>query len=228
MALSPKIRANPVNGANAFYPPHTRIFEYDPVSNHFTDVTPAGFGFRLTHSFETTMLVLPTGQVLVSDYRGRIAVYTPGGSPEPSWRPAIDGITHDAGATYSLTGTQLNALSEGAAYGDDNEMASNYPIVQLTASGGQVSYARTTGWQSLVATGSLVEHVDFTLPAADGPGVYSIRAIANGIALVPYDFVVGSGTQGEALSPRVWHNEWATGRSFHCFDRPSPIGAWPL
>ena len=201
MALSPKIRANPANPSNGFYPPHTRIFEYNPVSNHFTDVTPAGFGFRLTNSYETTMLVLPTGQVLVCDDRGRIAVFTAGGSPEPSWRPAIDGITQDAGATYSLTGTQLNGLSEGAYYGDDNEMASNYPIVQLTASDGQVSYARTTGWQSLVATGSLVESVNFTLPAADGPGTYSVRAIANGIASAPHDFVVGSGTPEDALSP---------------------------
>ncbi len=201
LALSPKIRANPVTGAHAFYPSHTRIFEYNPVSSRFTDLTPAGFGFRLTPSFATTMLVLPTGQVLVCDDRGRIAVYTPGGSPEPAWRPAIDGIVHDAGGTFTLTGTQLNGLSEGAYYGDDNEMASNYPIVQLTASKGQVSYARTTGWQSLVATGSLVEHVDFTLPAAAGPGVYSVRAIANGIASAPYDFVVGSGTQGQAISP---------------------------
>ena len=146
------------------------------------------------------MLVLPTGQVMVCDDRGRIAVYTPGGSPEPSWRPAIDEIAQGAGATYSLTGTQLNGLSEGAAYGDDNEMASNYPIVQLTASDGQVSYARTTGWKSLVATGSLVEYVDFALPAALGPGVYSVRAIANGIASAPYNFVIGSPAQGEILS----------------------------
>ncbi len=201
MALSPKIRANPVTGAHAIYPSPTLIFEYNPASNRFTDVTPAGFGFRLTASFATTMLVLPTGHVLVCDDRGRIAVYTPGGSPEAAWRPAIDGIVQDAGGTFTLTGTQLNGLSEGAYYGDDNEMASNYPIVQLTACDGRVSYASTTGWQSLVATGSLVEHVNFTLPAAAGPGVYSVRAIANGIASAPYDLVVGCGTQGQAISP---------------------------
>lgn len=200
MALSPKIRANPADPSTGVYPPHTRIYEYNPISNHFTDVTPAGFGFRLTHSYATAMLVLPTGQVLVGDDRGRIAVFNPGGSPERSWRPAIDQIEHDSGATYTLTGTQLNGLSEGAAYGDDNEMASNYPIVQLTDDAGRVSSARTTNWRSLVATGSLVEHVDFTLPAADGPGAYSVRAIANGIASAPYDFVIGSGTQGEALT----------------------------
>jgi hypothetical protein len=70
----------------------------------------------------------------------------------------------------------------------------------LTDDAGRVSSARTTNWRSLVATGSLVEHVDFTLPAADGPGTYSVRAIANGIASAPYDFVIGSGTQGEALT----------------------------
>ena len=37
--------------------------------------------------------------------------------------------------TYTLRGTQLNGLNEGASYGDDAQMASNYPLVQLTAGG---------------------------------------------------------------------------------------------
>ena len=197
MALSPKIRANPAKQQDTVYPPHTWIFEFDPATDHFTNVTPAGFGFRLAHSFTTSMLVLPTGQVLVSDDRGRIAVFTPGGSPESSWLPTIDGITADAGRTYTMTGTQMNGLSEGAYYGDDNEMATNFPIVQLTSVSGRVSYARTAGWESVVATGNQVEHTDFTLPADNGPGVYSVRVIANGIASEPYQFDLGSGMQVE-------------------------------
>jgi hypothetical protein len=37
-----------------------------------------------------------------------------------------------------LKGTQLNGMSAGAAYGDDVEMDSNYPIVYLKAMDGQV------------------------------------------------------------------------------------------
>jgi len=98
MALSPKIRANPANPGNGVYPPHTRIYEYNPISNQFTDVTPAGFGFRLTHSFETSMLVLPTGQVLVGDDRGRIAVFNPGALPNGhGGRQSIRSSTTPAG-----------------------------------------------------------------------------------------------------------------------------------
>ena len=33
--------------------------------------------------------------------------------------------------TTRLTGTQLNGLSAGASYGDDAEMDTNYPIIEL-------------------------------------------------------------------------------------------------
>jgi hypothetical protein len=56
---------------------------------------------------------------------------------------------------FTLTGTQLNGLSEGASFGDYEEMASNYPIIRLTDANGNVSFARTFNWSSIgVATGS--------------------------------------------------------------------------
>ncbi len=192
MALSPKIRTSRKHPNNSIYPRPARIFEYNPLSNHFTDVTPPRFGLRLTHSYVTSMLVLPTGQVLLSDDRGRIAVYKPGGSPDPSWRPTIRQIARSSSRNYILFGTQLNGLSEGAAYGDDNEMASNFPIVRLTDSANRVSYARTSYWSStLVATGSSPEGVLFTMPAHDPPGEYSISVIANGIASAPDPMLLG-------------------------------------
>ena len=61
------------------------------------------------------------------------------------------------GRAVSLTGTQLNGLDEGAEYGDDNQMAENYPIVQVTdTKTGDVYYATTSNWSSVgVATGSV-------------------------------------------------------------------------
>jgi hypothetical protein len=92
-----------------------------------------------------------------------------------------------------LTGTQLNGVSEGANYGDDNQSASNYPIVQLTDLNGNVSYATTSYWSSTrVATGNTPEHVTFALPGGDVPGVYYLSTIANGIASTPVLFVLGS------------------------------------
>ena len=45
--------------------------------------------------------------------------------------------------SFTVTGTQLNGLSYGGSYGDDNMDGSNYPLVRLVSSGGTVYYART-------------------------------------------------------------------------------------
>src|SRR5262249_54072543 len=160
------------------------IYEYDPVGQTFTDVTPSGLGGE--NAFELNMLLLPTGQVLLGNEAGGFQVYTPDGAPQAAWRPTITSIAVNAAGTFTLTGTQLNCLNEGASYGDDLEMASNYPIVRLTAPNGQVSFAKTFNWSSTaVATGTTPVSTQFTLPPQVGPGVYSLSVIANGIASNP-------------------------------------------
>jgi hypothetical protein len=164
------------------FPPPTWIYEFNPVTNTFTDVTPSNVNLKIASNF-TTLLVLPTGQVLLSSTSGKLDVFTPDGSPNPAWQPTIRNITDNGNNVFTLTGTQLNGISEGASYGDDNEMASNYPIIRLTDANGNVSFARTFNWSSTgVATGSTPESVQFTLPAADAPGPYLVFVIANGIA----------------------------------------------
>ncbi len=180
-AASPE--GNSDSGAYSF-PPPTKIFEFDPVSGSYTDVTPANAGLDGINSFQLIMQVLPSGQVMMTTESHQIAVYTPAGTPNDAWRPTVTGIGVE-GRTITLVGTQFNGISEGAAYGDDNEMASNYPIVQLTDSSGNVFYARTFDWSSTgVATGSTPQTVMFTLPAGRNPGIYGLRVIANGIASI--------------------------------------------
>ena len=139
----------------------------------------------------TMMLVLPTGQVMMADDTGQLDIYTPNGSPNAAWKPTVSNIAHVSGSTFSLTGTTLDGIDEGAAYGDDQQMATNFPIVELTSPNGQVTFAKTTNWSPSVATGTS-ESADFTLPAQDGPGVYTLSVIANGIASSPVMFVVGT------------------------------------
>ena len=182
--------AGAINGFK--YPGPTVLFEYNPTANTITQVTAAGPNLNV-QPFQTRMLDLPNGQVLFTNSTDTLYVYTPSGAANAAWKPTISNIAYDSGSTFTLTGMQINGLSEGAAYGDDAQMASNYPIVQLTNASGQVSYARTANWSSTsVATGSTPESVNFTLPAQDGPGVYSLSVIANGIASTPAVVVVGS------------------------------------
>ena len=132
------------------------------------------------------MLALPSGQVLAANGGGQLYVYTPSGSPQAAWKPTITQRCPQTGATYTLTGTQLNGLSAGASYGDDAEMDTNYPIIELKNGTGQVYFARTFNWSSTgVATGNTPVSTDFSLPASMPYGTYSLTVVANGIASAP-------------------------------------------
>ena len=179
--------ADGTGGANAsdtFAPP-TNLYVYDPVANTMTQVNnPADLSNR--PSFVDRMLALPNGQLLFTDGTGQLFVYSPPGLPAAVAQPAITSINSNSDGTYVLTGTQLNGFSEGAAYGDDAEMSSNYPIIQLTDLANNVYYARSYGWTSTgVDTGSTPVGAEFTLPAGVGPGEYYVSVIANGIASAP-------------------------------------------
>jgi hypothetical protein len=203
----------------------TTIFEFDPSNNTYTDVTPNNGFFLDEHSTGFTMLVLPTGQVLLTNSTGEIDLFSPDGGPNPAWQPTISNITDNGNNTFTLTGTQLNGLSEGASYGDDAEMASNYPIIRLTDANGNVSFARTFNWSSTgVATGSTPESVQFTLPAADAPGPYLVSAIANGIASAAV-LDVQMGTVNTSLALQVDANAPA---SIDVLNGGSLLGAFPV
>jgi hypothetical protein len=60
------------------------------------------------------------------------------------------------GQTYTISGTQFNGLSEGAAYGDGAQSGTNYLLVRITNHATRhVQYARTHDDSTMgVATGS--------------------------------------------------------------------------
>ena len=84
-------------------------------------------------------------------------------------------------------GVQLNGLSQAAAYGDELNTATNYPLVRLTnVASGHVFYARTHDHSSMgVATGMLPVTTNFDVPAEAETGATSLVAVANGIASAP-------------------------------------------
>ena len=176
----------------------TKIFEFDPIANSLTDVTPTSPNLSNSSVWPTRMLMLPSGQVLFAYGTNQLYVYTPNGAPNPSWKPTITNVAAN-GNHFTLTGTQLNGLSAGANYGDDAEMDSNYPIVELTSGTGQVYFARTSNWNSTgVQTGSLPVSTDFSLPTNMPYGNYSLSVIANGIASDPVPFTGGfTGTSAD-------------------------------
>jgi hypothetical protein len=167
----------------------TSFYEYDPVANAFTSVDgPAGPLFY-SISDEMRMLDLPDGTILFVSDNSQLYVYQPDGSALAAGQPVISTLSTNGDGSYHLTGKLFNGISEGSAYGDDAQMSSDYPIVRLTSSGGQVYYARTYNWSSTgIMTGTNIVSTEFTLPANLPVGIYSLVVTANGNASAPIPF----------------------------------------
>jgi len=153
-------------------------YEWDGVSLLQTLATPG------------SLLVLPTGQVLV----GGTEVYNAKGTYDAAWAPTITSVTTSVtrGQTYKISGTQFNGLSQAAAFGDEFETATNYPLVRITNnSTGHVFYAKTHDHSTMgVATGSAIVSTNFDVPATMESGASSLVVVANGIPSVPVSITV--------------------------------------
>lgn len=186
-----------------FQPP-THFFLFNGTS--FTQV-PDNATSSIPNGGNTYMLLLPTGQVLYNAGLGAagIQIFTDPGAPNPADAATLTGVYPGrlaAGVTYELSGLQLNGLSEGAAFGDDYQSSTDYPLVQITNDGsGDVAYARTSGMTNRSIAPGAASCTDFTLPNGIETGASELRVVANGIASVPYPVIVGAGGSPTNLCP---------------------------
>jgi PASTA domain len=146
---------------------------------------------------DSYMLLLPSGQVLFTNRLGSMDVYSDGGTPNAAWAPQIGSVPTglSAGSTYTLSGTQLSGLSQGSAYGDDYNPATDYPLVQITNDAtGDVVYARTSSMSNRSIAPGATSSTNFTLPTHIVNGASSLRVVANGIASAPVAVTISGGT----------------------------------
>ncbi|HST37085.1 MAG TPA: hypothetical protein VLK25_10715 [Allosphingosinicella sp.] len=175
--------AGPITSPATFQAP-TYFFEYDPVANSIAAVAnPATSG---AIPYEGRLLMLPNGQALYTAYSKTVCLYSPGGSPDPVWRPTITSCptTLRRGKAYNLYGRQLNGLTQCVYYGNDATQATNYPIVRLEKNGSSdVYYCRTRNFSTMgLQTGTIIHNCQFVVPSTMPTGNYCLRVIANGIA----------------------------------------------
>lgn len=171
--------------------PPTSIFEYTPdYSGGIGTITPLIPAVLDYDGDNNEFLTLPNGQILfTAGNYSQLWVYTPDGKPQDAWRPKVKSVSLQDDGTYLLKGKQLNGMSDGAYYGDDAEMATNYPIVRLTKQNGKVWYARSFNWSSVgVQTGKLPVTTQFVLPPTLPFGSYKLTVIASGIASKSFAF----------------------------------------
>ena len=179
-----------VDASPGDYTPPSHVFDFNGSTLTEVPDPPNAASFASNDAY---MMVLPTGQILFNDRIGDIEVYNGTGSPKPGWLPRVTSVPAalTAGGTYQVTGKQLNGLTQAAAYGDDYQDATNYPLVRITNTAtGAVTYARTTGITTMTVKPGVTSSVSFTLPATTPAGASTLVVVASGFASPPVNVTV--------------------------------------
>jgi hypothetical protein len=218
----------PPAAPTGYFSNNLQFFEFDPVNPispiPLLDKQPGtaanpwpGAG---TFTYQCWFLLLPTGQLLCSAGQNLLYLYTPDGAPQPGWAPTITSVpaTIMTGGTFTITGTQLSGLSQAVSYGDDGQMATNYPLVQLTSNATNpptVRYLRTFNFSSMGVAAEGAVSFDVEVPCDLPAGQWGLVVIANGIpsVSVPVEVVLRSTLNpfnfGSSFGPWL-HNDTTT------------------
>ena len=182
-ALEPNGKVLMMTSPTIFNTPAT-FFEWDGSS--LTEIPPAPHASN-DSSFYGNFLVLPTGQILFTDFFF-VSVYNPSGTYNPAWAPSIQSAPArvSRGGSYVISGHRFNGMSQGAAYGDDQQAATNFPLVRITNNRtGHVFYSRTHDHSSMAVASSDLVSTHFDVPATQERGASQLVVVANGIPSAP-------------------------------------------
>lgn len=178
---------------SVFYPT-TVFYEFDYITNKFTKITaPDGTDSADYASYFSNMLSLPDGNILYGRQGDdQYYLYTPAGKALAAGKPTVKNIYPTIHCdTFMVTGTLFNGITEGASYGDDWQMSTNYPIIRLSTHD-SVYYAKMFNWNSTgVMRDTLADTTYFVLPAKMPTGnSFTLQVVANGNAsdAVPFTF----------------------------------------
>ena len=178
------------------FEPPTVMLEWNGSS--FTTVTAPPDAANQT-SYQHTMLVLPSGEILMTSFTPDVEVYTPAPGNPDSAVPVITDIaladgtapqggagavaTLYAGRTYAIAGERLNGTSQGAYYGDDVQSYTNYPVARLTnIETRHVRYCRTFDFSSRSIAPDARSTAKLAVPLDVEGGLAKLEVVANGIA----------------------------------------------
>jgi hypothetical protein len=144
-------------------------------------------------SFYGNMLLLPTGQILLTDFSTDIELYNPTITWETQeFQQRIAPVVFYTpellarGRSYEIDGIRFNGVTLGAAYGDDVQAATNFPLVRITnLKTSHVFYSRTHDHSSMAVASNAVVSTHFDVPAVQETGLSLLQVVANGIASQP-------------------------------------------
>ncbi len=135
-------------------------------------------------SYDFRLLVLPTGQILATDGSSDVEIYTGGTIPYPGIAPTISSVPSSLtpGSTYTISGKRFNGFSQANFYGDDDQQATNYPLVRIVNnSTGHVFYCRTHNHSYMGIGSNKTVSTMFDVPSGIATGASTIYVVVNGI-----------------------------------------------
>lgn len=178
------------------------FFEFDGT-NYFRTSDPPNNDF---YTYGTRLLLLPDGDVLFcAENDGSFYAYhSDAATPQDSFRPVIQicPATFAPGTVIQISGLQFNGLSQAVAYGDDCQIATNYPLVRIVSKQtNRVRYCRTFNHTTMdsngnvtpsmgVATGAAVVTTNVEIPPDIDTGDSTLFVVANGIPSAPFDIAI--------------------------------------
>lgn len=187
-------------------PGPTKVYDFNPANNAFTEITPPASMMDLISSGTERMRMvwLPTGQLLFSngqpDQHGQhgLLIYNPPDlTPYPGSVPVVSVASRKVTMDYPkerftvaqndwlVTGSLFTGLHEGVYGGGTCQNSTNYPIVRFTGSDGKVTYGRTTSWSTMDLCQSNMSFT-FTLPAGLNVAGGTAVVVVNGVASLPF------------------------------------------
>lgn len=172
------------NGLHFFEFNGSQLFEQPTVPNA-----------PILSSFSAYMLVLPTGQIMVTGLGsgphspGSVLIYTPSDtSYDPQWAPRICSAPKKVHPrkTYEIKGIRFNGMSQGAMFGDDYQSATNYPLVRITnCKTSHVFYCRTHDHSFMGVASKKKVSTCFDVPSDIEYGESILEVVVNGIPSKP-------------------------------------------
>lgn len=175
--------------------------QFNPIPLHFFEfdgtkfiAEPAIPNAKNDASGDVSLLPLPDGSVLAVDQTKDVEIYTPGPSaPNRAWAPVVEKVERKLtpGATYKISGIRFNGMSQACAFGDEEQCATNYPLVRIrNLATGRVFYSRTHDHSSMAVASPDEVSTFFDVPSNQEPGASKLEVVANGIASRPVKVTV--------------------------------------
>jgi hypothetical protein len=186
------------------YQPGAQFFEWNGAS---PNPAPPSSDASEDASWAGMMLVLPTGQILLTDGSETVEIYTPPAGYRHDWAPRIIAIPGaprqgsswmlDSSRTYKIVGLRFNGVTQGSSYGIQ-QTASNYPLLRISnRATGHIFYCLTHDHSSMGVDIPWPVSTDFDMPScknADAStietGPSRLEVVTNGIPSDPEDVTV--------------------------------------